>query len=93
MDAGTGLRKATYLIRGQAISLVFVPCLADAHPAADEKEVHTMDTPGGPLTDRPPSWTSRRIRRALGRDPAYSEKLRDRIGYAATMHRIDSGGV
>ena len=37
--------------------------------------------------------TDRVIRRALGRDPETTARLRDKIGYAAAMRRIGRGDV
>jgi hypothetical protein len=42
--------------------------------------------------ERGPAMSERNIRRALGKDPEYNEKLRDAVVFAATLRRIASKG-
>jgi hypothetical protein len=42
--------------------------------------------------ERGPAMTERNIRRALGKDPEYNEKLRDALVFAATLKRIAAKG-
>jgi len=43
--------------------------------------------------ERPPGWSEKLIRRSLGRDRKRTERMINRAGYAATLRRIDGGGV
>jgi hypothetical protein len=49
-----------------------------------------IDSPDHPA---PPSLTTRLIRRALGRDPKTTAQLQNRIGFEATMRRIEREGA
>ena len=48
-----------------------------------------------PLTkyEKPPRWSEKLIRRTLGKDRKHTAKLRDQFAYAATVRRIERGGV
>ena len=75
-----------------AISLPYISSIADlprytAPPAEPEPE------PPVPKSLRAPRWSEKVIRRMLGRDRKHTERLVNRASYAATMRRIDGGGV
>ena len=78
--------------RRVAISLPFISCIADdAHyrepPPLPEPE------PPVPKSLRPPRWSEKVIRRMLGRDRKQTGQIVNGLRYAATVRRIDGGGV
>jgi hypothetical protein len=87
-EATTGLRKATYWVRGTAVSLAFIPCIADQHPEV----FGTPREPNRVPQERGQYATTARVRRALGKDRAYSAALKGRVGFEATLSRIAREG-
>jgi hypothetical protein len=70
--------------RWVAISLPFVRLLAGKSRYRKPPPVERRE--------RGPAMTERNIRRALGKDPEYNEKLRDALVFAATLRRIAAKG-
>jgi hypothetical protein len=93
------IRKTTYLVNGAPISLPFLEALADEHPetvepapaSPDLPKVRERRGPREPVSLRSPRMTEKFIRRALGRDPEHTARTLDRIGFEATMKRIERG--
>ena len=73
-----------------AITLPHISCIAGlprytAPPPLPETERLAIE--------RPPRWSEKLIRRTLGKDRKQTARLLNRVGYEATMRRIDRGGV
>jgi hypothetical protein len=76
--------------RRVSVSLPFISCIAsDARYAAPPPELE----PELLSIERPPRWSEKLIRRTLGKDRKRNARLVNRLGYAATVRRIDGGGV
>ena len=94
------IRRTTYTVRGEHVSLPFIATLADEHPetiepppAPESPRVKERRGPREPVSLRSPRMTAKAIRRALGKDPDYSAQLHDRIRLEAVMRRIERGGA
>jgi hypothetical protein len=88
------IRKSRYLVLGQHITLAFVACIADRHPELiDTAPPASPEPPRLSGAERPPRFSERNIRKALGRDPKQSARLLHKVGYEATVRRIERGGV
>ena len=85
------IRRTIYRVQGEPITLAFVACIADRHPEA----IEAAPPPPPPklAAERAPRWSKKLIRISLGKDRKHTERLANRMGYAATMRRIDGGGV
>jgi hypothetical protein len=85
----TTLASSSGRERRVSISLPFITAISD--------DPHYQPPPPAPklypAERREPAMTTKRIRRALGKDRAYSEALHDRIKYEATVNRILRGQV
>ena len=71
-----------------SITLPFISSIADLPR-------YTQPPEPPPLTkyEKPPRWSEKLIRRTLGKDRKHTAKLREQFAYAATVRRIDGGGV
>lgn len=85
------IRRTVYRIRGAAISLAFVSDIS-GHPEMSADAPPPPPPPTEPKAERAPYLTKKRIHAALSLDPAYSERLRDRIGFEAVSSRIAREG-
>ncbi len=85
---------ATHFANGHtrrvAISLPYVACIADDPHYAVPPPV---PEPEPPAMTRPSRWSKKLIRRTLGKDRKNNTRLRNQIGYAATVSRIEREGV
>jgi len=76
--------------RRLAISLPFISSIADdphyTAPAA-------LPEPERVAIERAPRWSEKLIRRSLGKDRKHTERLVNRIGYEATVRRIERDGA
>ena len=71
-----------------AITLPYITAIADdPHYTAPPPEPE----PERLAIERPPRWSEKLIRRTLGRDRKQTARMLNRIGYEATMRRIDRG--
>jgi hypothetical protein len=77
------IRRTTYTVRGEHVSLPFIATLADIRPEAAEPP------PAGPPAAVPKFGGRRGARRGVTK----AERERDREGYERVMRRIMSGGV
>ena len=86
------IRRTIYFQDDQPITLAFVACIADQHPEA----IDAAPPPPKPLAiEHPPRLTEKLIRRTLGkdRDAKHTARLRNQLGYAATVRRIEREGA
>jgi hypothetical protein len=95
-----------YLVRGMAVSLPFLACLADERPEAiaAPRQAASVPVPTQvkerrgprrwitPKAERPPRMTDAYVRRALAKTRCRS-RGRDRIKYEMAMKRIARGGA
>ncbi len=87
----TTIRRTIYWKLGQPVSLAFVSDIP-GHPEADDAPPPAPPPPKLKF-ERPPRWSEKLIRRALGRDREQAAKLRERIAFNATMWRIMREGA
>ena len=88
------IRKTRYGAFDQQVTLAFISGI-DAHPELID-DAPPPAPPPQPKTlaiDRPPRWTERNIRRALGRDRKQAARALRKVGFERTLHRITREGV
>ena len=73
------------------ISLPLVLLLRDDRTTRRRR--HRRQHPEPLPCERRPRVSEKLIRRTLGKDGTHTAKLRDRVGYAATVRGIERGGV
>ena len=87
------IRRTIYRAQGAPITLAFVACIADSHPELTDATPPPPPEPKPLAIERPPRWSEKLIRRTMSRARETPAQMRNRIGYEATMRRIDRGGV
>ena len=90
------IRRSVYVKLGQPISLAYLACIADSHPeVAIEAASPPQPKPQPPALARAqqPSRWSEKLTRRRNRASERMARALNRIGYEATMRRIDRGGV
>ena len=71
-----------------SVSLPFITCIADL-----PRYTAPPPEPQRLAIERAPRWSEKLIRRSLGKDRKHTGKLLNRLGYAATLRRIEREGA